>query len=78
MQSAVNNDILLRDYMYISSPLAPFSEHQRTQDTLRTDEPSPSISLFEHWKDSIIREAGYTFTPLLQYPIRKPVLSSTS
>ena len=33
----------------------------------RTDEPSPSIPLFEHWKrQHNQREAGYTFTPLLQ------------
>ena len=32
--------------LHTSSPLAPFSEHQRTQDTLCTDEPSTSIRLF--------------------------------
>ena len=54
--------------LHISSPLAPFqSTMQRTQDTLHTDEPSPSIPLFEHWKrQHNQREAGYTFTALLQ------------
>ena len=65
MQTAVNSDIVLR--LHTSSPLAPLSEHQMTQDTLHTDEPSPSIPLFEHWKrQHNQREAGYTFTPLLQ------------
>ena len=58
-QTAVNTDI--------SFPLAPLSDHQRTQDTLHTDEPSPSTLLFEHWKRQHNQgEAGYTFTPLLQ------------
>ena len=43
--------------LHISSPLAPLSEHQKTQDTLHADEPSPNIPLFElTGKDSIIKE----------------------
>ena len=53
--------------LHRSSPIAPLSEHQKTQDALRTDEPSPSIPLFKHWKrQHNQRKAGYTFTPLLQ------------
>ena len=44
---------------YKFSP-STLSEHQRTQDTQCTNEPSPSIPLFEHWKrQHNQREAEY-------------------
>ena len=66
--------------LHISSPLA-LSEHQRTQDTLHTDEPSPSITPFEHWKRQHNQRGWlyiYSFTSSVRHTICNAVISSPS
>ena len=62
----------------ITPPLAPLSKDQRTQDTLCTDEPSPSTPLFSTRRQLTQRETGYTCMPLLSvlgisWPTHNPV-----
>ena len=66
--------------LHRSSPIAPLPEHQKTQDTLRTDEPSPIAPLSPSTgKDSITKErlGLHSFKCQAPHPYN-PVLSSPS
>ena len=49
-------DILLKDYICKFFPNT-LSEHQRTQDTLHTDEPAPNILSLDNWKTAYTKRS---------------------